>query len=398
MTRAADVEADEEPSESSSDDQQTDDAPVQVPLKNGDDEHESDEESEDEEENQMGNHRGGPQESQELRGSEDLRRPEDSWNPEDFWWRDDSRKQKDFQEPAEPEKDEDYVEGSEEEDDDEEENQRPPSETPQAVIENSTTVVIYDKNQSKQPQPRTRSNKRRQEALQTETEEIQTSQKRFPDPKEDFPDYEDLPRDDPDLMEWLRKKVEGTRMSDDWLEFYVGAYKLPEYVSGPMPSSFENALELLARQLELHVDLEDRPAAQNVPVNFKSDANNLCADVIAEVEGILNFPDIPQSEADPEKAGELVVDLEGYLLPELASLVVMAFKTYTRFGPGESASSPLLNSLDVLFKIANRIDVLRDYYMTSRNRQRSWKLGMFAKRIKDALRKGKLRMFVTGDA
>ncbi|KAJ6008346.1 hypothetical protein N7540_012322 [Penicillium herquei] len=352
--------------------------------------------------------------SQEPRGSENLQGPGDSWRPEDFWWPEDSREQEGsqepaeleepedsreqegFQEPEEQEEDEDYEEESEEGDDDEEENQRPPSETPQSVIENNATVVIYDKNQSKQPQPRTQSNKRRQKPLQTETEDIQTSQGLFPD-TEYVPDYEDLPRDDPDLKHWLREKVRGTHMGKDWLDFYKRAYSLPEYVNGPLPSSFENALQLLVSHRELHVDLEDRPAAQGVPVNFKSKANNLCTAFFAEVEGLLNFPSLPQSESDPEKAGELVVDLEGYLLPYLASLAVLAFKAYTRFGPGESASSPFLKTLDVLFKIVDRIDALRDYYMTSRNRQRSWKLGVSAKRIQNALRKGQLRMYVTGD-
>ncbi|KAJ5702087.1 hypothetical protein N7488_009635 [Penicillium malachiteum] len=353
----------------------------------------------------------GARESGELQESQELRRSEDALQPETSG----QFEQGDTQEPDGPEerdKDEDYEEESEEEeseeedndeeeseegDNDEEENQQPPSETPQAVIE-SRAVVIYDKNQSKEQQPRSRSSEKRRETLQIEAEEIQTTQEPPPTPPAEYtPDYEDLPRDDPDLKQWLREKVRGTHMCDEWMEFYVRAYKLPEDVNGPMPEEFDNALQLLACQRELHVDLEDRSAAQKLPVDFKSQSNDLCAAFFAEVEGILNFPDIPHSESDPEKAGDLVVDLEGYLLPYLVSLAVLAFKTYTRFGPGDAASSPLSKILEVLFKTADRIDALRDYYTTSRNRQKSWKLGMAAKRIKEALRKGKLRMFVTGD-
>ncbi|KAJ5627183.1 hypothetical protein N7528_004610 [Penicillium herquei] len=441
LSTIKDVESDEEPSEPSSEDEQMEDAPVPLPLETSNNEHESDEEPSNEEEDQIGNQfvqleleeepqeetqarledteevqeveapENSPEpeespESEEVQESQELRRSEDALQPETssgYFEQDDARDQVDTQEPDGPEeseerdKDEEYEEESEEEDNDEEENQQPPSETPQAVIE-SRAVVIYDKNQAKEQQPRAPSNKRRRETLQIEAEEIQTTQEPSPTPPAEYtPDYEDLPRDDPDLKQWLREKVRGTHMRNEWMEFYLRAYKLPEDVNGPMPEEFDNALQLLAYQRELHVDLEDRPASQKLPVDFKSQSNDLCADFFAEVEGILNFPDIPHSESDPEKAGDTVVDLEGYLLPYLASLAVLAFKTYTRFGPGDAASSPLSKILEVLFKTADRIDALRDYYTTSRNRQKSWKLGMAAKRIKEALRKGKLRMFVTGD-
>lgn len=210
------------------------------------------------------------------------------------------------------------------------------------------------------------------------------------DHNEDVPIYKGIATLDLDLKDWLVTKVQNTRWSEEWMLFHERTFELPKHVYGPMPTSFIDAFELIECLLNLFKDLE------NLPVDLGTIFRNLRAATFIEVKGILNFNEVPSEDFDPEIAGDLVVYLEGYLLPHIAILVMLSFRAYTRYGV--PASTAFDDSLGLLVDCSERVDGLREYYQSQRKRQRSWRLGIQAKRFKQALKNRQLGIFLSAEA
>ncbi|KAJ5928516.1 hypothetical protein N7466_007472 [Penicillium verhagenii] len=204
--------------------------------------------------------------------------------------------------------------------------------------------------------------------------------------------YEGLAKKDIELKDWVVDKVQiHSAWSEVWMEFYVGAFKLLDYVHSPMPASFKDALQFIKHWTELYDDLETPPTTK-----LGMQTSRFRAATFSEIKGILNFSDLPNGGYDREEAGEVVVELEGYLLPHLAILVMRSFKAYTQFG--RMVTSAFDDSLGLLVDCSERINALRSYYTSEINQQRSWRLGKRAKKIRTGLKQHTLRMFVTAQA
>ncbi|KAJ5647106.1 hypothetical protein N7490_003478 [Penicillium lividum] len=206
----------------------------------------------------------------------------------------------------------------------------------------------------------------------------------------ELPNHQGLAEPDPDLKEWLVKTVQNTRSSEDWMVFLGRAFELTEYVLGPMPTSFKDALDFILSWGNLYKDLD------NLPADLAKKVSNLRAATFTEIKAILNFAELSPLEYDPDLAGQLVVDLEGYLLPHMAILVILSFKAFNRVG--QPASKAFEDSLGILVDCSERIDALRSYISSDLKRQRSWRLGIRAKHFKQALKAGQMRIFLPAGA
>ncbi|KAJ5093567.1 hypothetical protein N7456_009428 [Penicillium angulare] len=207
---------------------------------------------------------------------------------------------------------------------------------------------------------------------------------------EDEPEDDDLAQLDPELKDWLVKTVQTTDPKRQWMDFHERAFKLTTYVRKPTPKSFEDSLMLLARAQEIYAELAYQSVSEGLPSGFQKEISNLCTSTFAEIQAILNFPSLPDSKQNPVKAGHLVVQLEGYLLPHMAVLVILGFKAFAEYGI--PATKPFADILKLLRDSCDRINDLRDYYVSSSNRQRSWKLGVSTKHIQAALSSGSLNV------
>ncbi|KAJ5272645.1 hypothetical protein N7478_007770 [Penicillium angulare] len=207
---------------------------------------------------------------------------------------------------------------------------------------------------------------------------------------EDEPEDDDIARLDPDLKDWLVKTVQTTDPKRQWMDFHERAFVLPDYVRKPTPTLFEDSLMLLARAQEIYTELEYQSVDDGLPSGFQADIANLCTSTFAEIQGILNFPSLPDAKQNPVKAGKLVVQVEGYLLPHMAVLVILGFKAFAEYGI--PATKPFAVILKLLRDSCERINDLRDYYVSASNRQRSWKLGVSTKQIQTALESGSLNV------
>ncbi|KAJ6096570.1 hypothetical protein N7486_007316 [Penicillium sp. IBT 16267x] len=239
----------------------------------------------------------------------------------------------------------------------------------------------------KTPQPTTRSRRMRR-VIRKDPDTVGLDAEMLDD-NEAEPIYEGIAKLDLDLKDWLDKTVQNTAWGKEWELFRKRAFELPKYVHGPMPTSFNDAFQFIKCLINLFSDLE------NLPVDLGKQIANLRAATFTEVRGILNFNEIPSAELDPEAAGDLVVYLEGYLLPHIAVLVMLSFRAYTRYGV--PASTAFDDSLGLLVDCSERIDALRGYYESGLNRQRSWRLGMRAKHLKQALKRKQLRVFLPAE-
>ncbi|KAJ5539395.1 hypothetical protein N7513_007727 [Penicillium frequentans] len=210
------------------------------------------------------------------------------------------------------------------------------------------------------------------------------------DHNEDEHVYEGIATLDLDLKDWLVTKVQNTRWSEEWMLFHERTLELPKFVYGPMPTSFIDAFQLIECLIDLFNDLE------NLPVDLETKVKNLRAATFTEVKGILNFNEVPTEDLDPKIAGDLVVYLEGYLLPHIAILVMRSFRAYTLYGV--PASTAFDDSLGLLVDCCERIEALRGYFQSELKRQRSWRLGIRAKHFKQALKKNQLGVFLTAEA
>lgn len=210
------------------------------------------------------------------------------------------------------------------------------------------------------------------------------------DHNEDEHFHEGIATLDLDLKDWLVTKVQNTRWSEEWMLFHERTLELPKFVYGPMPTSFIDAFQLIECLIELFNDLK------NLPVDLETRVKNLRAATFTEVKGILNFNEVPTEDLDTKIAGDLVVYLEGYLLPHIAMLVMRSFRAYTLYGV--PASTAFDDSLGLLVDCCERIDALQGYYQSDLKRQRSWRLGIRAKHFKQALKKNQLGVFLTAEA
>ncbi|KAJ5645333.1 hypothetical protein N7507_011344 [Penicillium longicatenatum] len=238
------------------------------------------------------------------------------------------------------------------------------------------------------PQPTTRSRrarKVRQEGLSTGGLDAEMSDHNVAEPI-----YEGIAKLDHDLKDWLATKVQSTRWSDDWMLFYERAFELPKYITSPMPESFNDAFKLIEIMTSLFKDLE------NLPVDLETKVQNLRAATFTEIKGILNFNEVPTEDLDREIAGHLVINVEGYLLPHIAIMIMLSFRAYTQYGV--PASTAFDDSLGLMVDCSERINALREYYESKLNLQRSWRLGIRAKNFKQALQKNQLREFLAAEA
>ncbi|KAJ5923641.1 hypothetical protein N7454_008886 [Penicillium verhagenii] len=213
------------------------------------------------------------------------------------------------------------------------------------------------------------------------------------DPGEPEPEiYEAWAKEDPELKDWLVDKVQThSGWTEVWMEFYVDAFKLLDYIHWAPSEPLQDALQLIKRWTELFDNLETPPTTK-----LGIQSSRFRAATFTEVIAVLNFAEIPHDGYDREEAGEVVVELEGYLLPHLAILVIRSFKAYTQFG--RIATSAFDDSLGLLVDCSERINTLREYYASKINQQRSWRLGKRAKKIRAGLKQHELRMFVTAQA
>ena len=162
-----------------------------------------------------------------------------------------------------------------------------------------------------------------------------------------------------------------------------------------MPSQFEEAHALLLSLRDLYLKIYDRPVADELPVFFANKVAEVCASSLEAIKLILDFPSVPDNEHDPSLAGELILSFEEDVLPHVVVPIILALRTYIL--SGTPAKSPFLGTLQLVVDCCTYIDMLRPYYETNRNRQRSWKLGMCARDIKRELAKGKLLDLLSAD-
>lgn len=213
--------------------------------------------------------------------------------------------------------------------------------------------------------------------------------RREPSPSPPAPEYFN------EMRTWLSQTVQHTKKGELWKDLFKRASELRKRNSDSMPSRFEDAHALLFSLRDLYRDIEDRSVANELPPFFTDKVAELCASSLEAIQLSLDFPSVPDDQHDPSLAGELILSFEEHVLPHTVLSIILALRTYILFG--KPAKAPFLGVLQLVFDCCTYIDMLRPYYETNRNRQRSWKLGMCARDIKRELAKEKLLDLLPAD-